>query len=1100
MPDVEEGQVWEPEIVITPSDETIESILDKTGFEILVEYYVSGEPDDPIQKPTEPGIYVCLLCAYEDEECAAGVWTQFTIFVEGNILTPDNFPDSDLLEALQGIFCGGITEDGAAEMEVLFLQECGIESLEGIDIWFKNLKELDVSGNCLEEAGEISRLKELETLNVSSNALTKLDLSRLDQLTDFDGAEQYPCVLLSGYGFTNAYQLGNAELLCVAENELLQSLVADSNVRFEATVSNDERWLLLEPWDIEPDLGYYAELAYDYDTNAPDTEASLHVCVPVQKEDVTFKLDADYLILPSGSSRTFTTPGLPESLSELIDWQISEGSESARIDQTGMLETLPGPSETVMVTAYISFVDPYYGVDDPLRMSCARCRVDVSENILQEAVFGAQLPVNKTTVQIFSTEYTEIQVLLKMNQIGSSAMSLIPDDDIAKTYPNPSSYAIASAEFAPGSTAAEWFDLVAVSDRRLVIQPNLEKLKELNAGTAKLKNGAAVSGHVMVYLKDSPLGEEPLDAGLLTVTVKTAVPSVKADPVKLNTHPGLNESSSLLTFKGAAVTNAVLDPGKVSPDWAVLEEDSLYLRLNEACAGQKRSGKFYLLCTVEGCTAQIPVTVSVTAASTAPKITLNQKSITLTAGVYDEATVFATVSPAEFSGAELYWDVVGEGSDSVRTFEAEREDGTRGLGLIPDNPDDGKVHTCKVYCGFEDLGITSNPVTVKVNPIEKTNIKLVLNASGAIDTGIDGSVVTVTASASGYNTYDPNFYDIQLLRVYGVDKAKHVVELAPEDYEYDNYRGEDGTMHCSFGASDENSFPAGYTYYAEMEMYDTMDDESTLSVRQTVKLPVKYTPAPKVTISAKLNSTKLDVIGWGSVGGRITVTNLALEDEYYLRFEVVQTYSGKQKVKVNLDDWDFYPYAQEGGWHIQRLNDLDYDSEFVMFNFTRSGEGAYPGDKFQITVTLYHDGDPEPVAKAKPVTVTASMGKVNVLTDQKEGQLLLNDRNDVAVFSLSEKNYGWMSSLPGDCFSHVELDSASRTLFDLVSPDLEALGYASGVSSDGTIRIGWKNQAIPEGKLKPKAGSSKTVKLSVWMWGNNSDKPNATISLKIIFR
>ena len=112
---------------------------------------------------------------------------------------------------------------------------------------------------------------------------------------------------------------------------------------------------------------------------------------------------------------------------------------------------------------------------------------------------------------------------------------------------------------------------------------------------------------------------------------------------------------------------------------------------------------------------------------------------------------------------------------------------------------------------------------------------------------------------------------------------------------------------------------------------------------------------------------------------------------------------------------------------------------------------------------------------SKAVKITTKMGKVTASLSRNTVELLAKDRFSTAEF--------WIENTDGSIFGFKQpkLDPASEKLFKLIP-----LG-------NGKFAIGFANDTVPG----VKAGQTKTAKILVTAMGNNTGKPNLTLSLKV---
>ena len=319
------------------------------------------------------------------------------------------------------------------------------------------------------------------------------------------------------------------------------------------------------------------------------------------------RIAQDYLALSVGDSVKLGVKADSEVLVDIIRWS-AEGpdGESAEavisVDDSGTV-TARG-SGTAYVVASVSVDGVTYS---------DRCRVDVvaadgTEQPIanQVEISGVTLPVNRVTVELYSTQYTRLSAVLNFRQ---NAPQILSEGEKPYGFENQGA-AISAARFTDG-TAEEYFTLRAADDRTLEIIPSDAALAA--EGQGKLLRSYTSS--VEVTVQGQTFTTEPV-----TVTLRKTRPALKAESVSFNGfYP---DQSQTLRIQGATVTGI---QAAEMPGWLSLSGDQLTLQ--KPFAGSA-SGKLTLLVTTKEWTGEFPVTLGVKLTTKAPGLKLSATSLT----------------------------------------------------------------------------------------------------------------------------------------------------------------------------------------------------------------------------------------------------------------------------------------------------------------------------------------------------------------------------------------------------------------------------------------------------------------------------------------
>lgn len=475
------------------------------------------------------------------------------------------------------------------------------------------------------------------------------------------------------------------------------------SAQFSATFEETEDGELVLAADTNGDGTVDAKIGYD---------GSVIAC-----EEIT--VSEEYIVLQPGDEVPLHAEVLPGELTDLMVWSVEEGSEAVvSVDETGVVTALDVGTGYVLATVKTG--------DSEI---IARCRVDVAETETvgeEEKIIldGVQLGTTKLTSELFSTDYAEFDVLLKLPQnmnFQSLDESVIPESN---------SVAIEDIYFTASTTKVA-FDLVALDDRRVAVVPTkyaVEYPEEL-AKTYKSRVTIVVQG------KEYTTEDE------LTLTLKQSKPKLKATIPAFNSF--YDYQTQAIKVTGGTVTGITLNPDKTQPDWLTLNEDGT-LSLNGNAA--QKSGKVYLLVETEEWRIPAEITLTVKNARKTPGLKLSASSVKMAEDAASSSGVALKLLPKSKKDTLSSLNVTGITSQ------------TAGYSVTGFNPETG-AFTLKAESGFKTGKVTLNvtfsntsevlPLTVKVS-VQKVSLKLsarTVTLNKAID---DSAVVSITAAPADY--------------------------------------------------------------------------------------------------------------------------------------------------------------------------------------------------------------------------------------------------------------------------------------------------------------------------------------------------------------
>ena len=284
------------------------------------------------------------------------------------------------------------------------------------------------------------------------------------------------------------------------------------------------------------------------------------------------------------------------------------------------------------------------------RTYSSECRVDVADETVTDSAFKATLLTPTAAVELYKTDYTQINVLLEIEQNITSIGSTLNSDENGTTIENKGN-TIAEAKFSD-ETVDKLFKLQVVDDRTLEIVPDLEN------NEASAFKAAKYSSTIEIAARDAAGNSKTLTTSALTFTLKKSKPTIKAN--KIGTfnlfYSGLSYGADL-TFTGGNVTALTPDTSKANPipDWVAItsgesyrydgQQDSLGFRVyNVSTLTGSKSGTMYLLATVDGWAGTWPVSVAVSGKYTAPSLKLKTSAVTVQNPYEDSKTIYVYIA------------------------------------------------------------------------------------------------------------------------------------------------------------------------------------------------------------------------------------------------------------------------------------------------------------------------------------------------------------------------------------------------------------------------------------------------------------------------
>ena len=843
----------------------------------------------------------------------------------------------------------------------------------------------------------------------------------------------------------------------IRERGYLVTVGADikADIRGNGTVEGEGQYPLGETVTLRavPDEGYLFLGWYDENDGLLTHDDTLEFVSEESRtlkakfaDTVVLKLSSDYLLLNIDESKDITVSAEDSDWTGYYAWATADengklaGGDVISIDENGKVTALK--EGTAYAVASVTVDGETYS---------ARCRIDVvaddepveeppeEHHPVAAAVTGASLPVNKAAVELYSTGYTQFDVLLEMERLTNAGIqsfsTLRPETELP--VPEKNGASIELARFTD-TAASERFDLVPVDDRTLAIVPKYETLEQAQTNAKSVLSSYKSGIVVTVDGTEFEVKDAAGNPAVMTVAVKKSLPKVKVGALKFNSV--VKNNTQPMVFTGGTVTDveAVSKPGWLNVNG--VESASL-----ADSVPAKASGKMNLLLTVDGWAMKQAVTVNCSAAPTYPKVSLFPSSATLKPGTCDCASMTAKVTPAVFEnrGPEILR--ITEGTN-IYTFGSDPSindilDIGYENGTVTVKPvlDDGLAHSYKVYYRLEGVE-KEYSFAVKTLP-EKTAVTLSVKQSGGIDTAVKDSPITLTITPKNFHSGSGEIYEVR------VDKYRSATKETVDATGLFKITTSGNVLTLT--EIPQNILEPGCIYYAYTKAY-LGNGMETAEVK--TKLNVKWSVPEKVPAGVTLKANgSIDVIRPET---EITITPTYKNCFIYSpEASDLVFFKTENKVKTKLVEAPFNVEVRDGKFIIR-------------------ANGEPINHKTQKYSVMLEDE----LFTSKEINLSVKQGSVKVTQDVKEVVLLARDRYSSGEVSLNVADKTLSSIKP------VTLDAASGAYFTIM--ELGGNRYS----------IGFKENRIPEG-FKP--GTTKTVKLNVFFEGNETGTANKVLSVKV---
>lgn len=974
--------------------------------------------------------------------------------------------DVSIYNSLDSLSCRDCDLTSLSFRRSLNILNCSNNQLTTLDIPVGSfLSQLTCSNNLLTELDLTNCKTDFHTLDCSNNRIHTIQFGGTHQLTSFSGDQEQaePLTALAAENGLIVDARGLSEVL-FSDWELLDAVSLDGgfvgcttghSLRFQRTYSVSVSHSYVKPYTV----------IFEY---------PLEILTPAPSELLPYVLTtaggADYTI-------PVVLPAEDDSILAKVDFLIDGVPAAGYLDADalaeGIVRPLKGASGQVRVSWFLEGSD---NVDIGWKATAA-FRLDIlDERDPDTSVTGVSLKQAAQTIELFRSDYQKIEILVEFNKLLNQTTTLDTDRADASALP----VTVRSAAFSDPA-AAELFELVAVNDRTLRIIPTEAAIESALVSRAAIKGSYKTA--VTLYLEGY---DEPFTTGIMTLNVKQSKPAIKAKAVSLNSYgygETLCSTAVAPAFTGGTVTNA--SPADC-PDWLSYEYDSnnTLLLTYSGAACEKQSCAVILDCTVEGWRIPAAVKLKVKAAPVEPKLSFSKSSVSLTADSSDVVTVTGKVNSPLYEGYELQLLSITE---TINKQTVSYENGDRisvvwdpysyavAINALDADPDANHIYTLT-------WGFAGKTFSLRVKAAKAVQTKLNCKFSGKLkavnNTYYQYAPITAVAvkpTLTGVNKINGVYpgvfrYAVLLLYLDGNNEVQY----------------KDRTDHFKLSAMESS----GVMYL------EYTSDTFGRSVVFYLMLQYEYAPGRYAEWGDFVPVQRLErVVKKASV--RVTGTIDPLRPDSCIT--VVPKFQNINHTDTIEMSYSFSREDEDGTWHYVEDAPFRIEEELVgVADFTAAdlnGVGsAYTGTA--VKAAHIYLTDPSAAAYRWFFYVSGSRdlwsvsvgtvypkfrsGSVKVSADRNTEALYLKDRYDTSgAITLSYID----PSLSG--IDHVELDADSQKWFRLI--DLGNNRYA----------LGWKDSVLPSGALALKAGKVKKVKLNVFMTGNITAKPNATVTIKV---
>lgn len=562
-------------------------------------------------------------------------------------------------------------------------------------------------------------------------------------------------------------------------------------------------------------LGYFenGELISREETIRFRVEEDRNITARFISTDVSMSLDREYLAIEykgEDISEPLNLSIEPAEWEEFLTWSVDADENNQDVifvDEQGTV-TVHGPGMAYAL-ATVSFKDYEF---------TARCRVDISSEPIGEqleenfGLNGIQLGTDKATVELYSTNYTELEILPLLQQ-NIEAMS------VGGEKPKDNGVAVTSARFSDPE-AAKVFDLIVKDDRTLLIVP-----KDTNADVAGSYSSAVAATIDGIEFETS---------AAVSIAVKKSLPKLTASAVTIN--PFFSDASAELSVSGGEISNIRFDNSKANPDYVTIEGSTIKLLSGAPDTG---SSTLNLLADVEGWAMPAAFTAKLTLKYTAPQLKLSATAVTMQDNFEYSRGVELKLMPK--NAKQTLSELGVEDLVAPEGYSVDFNDSDGSFVLKATKAPKTETITLKVKIAGTDEKIELNlkvTVTAVALKLKKSSISLASSAPYSIGVGL---------------SVNPADYELQQLNVRITDKAGtlDLTDTKPLNVEYRN-----GTVYVS---ATDTTVP-GYTYKVWLSAYKGGKETAlTVSVLSPEKSAITSTVKASGTIDLSIKGSSITV-------------------------------------------------------------------------------------------------------------------------------------------------------------------------------------------------------------------------------------------------
>ena len=963
--------------------------------------------------------------------------------------------------ALETLCCGDnyLSELTLTDCFSLKTLTCQDNRLSVLDLnKLATLVSLDCSGNELSELA-IEACTGLTELNCKDNRLLRLDATAVAGLSTVELGEQHPAATLTAY-------LPDEEYPAYAFADL-RELITEAEKSIVSTglphLGTDEYLPVIT-------VGMQT-LTYTLDYTAVQMQVTVSIAY---EEILPVTSRQEYILL----DRTETLPGLNAFLDIHafsgasvfgVDWAAFDPPETAYstvIAVSGDQITAQKSGSAVLYAyPYLSYASLQYYFT-PIRI---RVDVGVGPGDAAAEVTGISVPESDKTVELFSTAYTTVELLLERNALKSAASSgrLIEDTEIEPV--NEFIHTVTNAVFTD-LDAADIFDLKIVDDRTLAIVPKYIVLQAAWYQPRFVRS--TYRTEIAVTLSDG----STFVTNRLKLSVKQSKPSVSAKEVSIDTldifSGGAQTAFPIRFTSSARVLAAEPDPDRKTPlpAWLSLDGNGLEF-IYAGDEAFKDADYAYLLVTLEGWAIKVPVKIRVRAVCSLV-MRFRKKHLYVRADGADSDLVAFTTTPLSVRGIDFFRDNAelseavekGVSYDPADLFDAvEYYDAATGyygwhLQVKYGSPaDDGKAHTYTVSLTVADRTVY---FYVKVYPF-MTRPQLTLKRGGTVDMGIPGSSTEMKLTLTNMNLNAEDGYGAYL-----VQPVFHITLASPY--------GTDVTGEFQIGLDRKTgtvtvtaagSLGLSRSYYAFL--WAEVNNGGLANAKNYGRFSVKESAPNQVRPSFSFRrSGTIDTARADSYLRLMPkVKNFPLYDVNEVTFTF---YRRSGKTWTEMTDWyhyfDVVTDTADRCFYIAAADPFSYP--------LTPGNGYGFTAKWKLGGTDYYYG-----TAASPRVLPVRQNRTQFTASVSKDVLSRLDGYADTLLTFTPKTDDI------NPVSYVTLDSAGAKYFTVTATEIE-----------GVFRLGW-NKTAPRSKLR--AGATRTVTLRLFLEGNNTSKPNATVKVRI---